>query len=294
MVDIETRAQEFELHRARLRSVAYRMLGSFAEAEDVVQEAWIRFDGAGIEGVENVAGWLTTIVARLCLNALRSRNRRREDPLEVYLPDPIVSSVAGIDPEKEALLADAVGVAMNVILDSLQPAERLAFVLHDMFDVPFEEIGSMLGRTPGATRQLASRARRRVQDISPAEQADPEQNPRVVNAFFAAARSGDLRQLIELLDPEVVLRSQGGPKRAAATAFVRGATAVAGRAMLFARPDAEILPVLVNGRPGVVILAGGERISVMSFAVVGARIVEIAALVDPDRLARLDLTAVGL
>jgi len=294
VADIDALAHEFELHRPRLRAVAYRMLGSLAEAEDVVQEAWIRFSGAGIEDVENVGGWLTTIVARLCLNVLRTRRHRREEPLEVYVPDPIFSSVERIDPEQEVLLADAVGVALHVILDTLQPAERLALVLHDMFDVPFDDIATMLGRTPAATRQLASRARRRVQDVSPPEDADPAQNRRVVDAFFAAARSGDMHQLIALLDPEVVLRAQGGPKRAAATALVRGARAVASRAMLFARPDAQVLPALVNGGAGVVIFAGGECVSVMSFTVVGSRIVQVAALVDPDRLGKLDLSSLGV
>lgn len=294
MADIDALAHEFELHRPRLRAVAYRMLGSFAEAEDIVQEAWIRFSGAGVEGVENVGGWLTTIVARLCLNALRARGHRREEPLEVYVPDPIVSGVEGIDPEQEVLLADAVGVALDVVLDTLQPAERLALVLHDIFDVPFDDIAAMLGRTPAATRQLASRARRRVRDVSPSEDADPARNRLAVDAFFAAARSGDMNELIALLDPEVVLRAQGGPKQAAATALVRGASAVASRAMLFARPDAHVLPALVNGGAGVVILADGECVSVMSFTVVGGRIVEIAALVDPDRLGNLDLSSLGV
>lgn len=293
MADIDALAAEFERERPRLRAVAYRMLGSMAEAEDVVQDAWIRFSDAGTEGVENVAGWLTTIVARLCLNALRSRRQRREQPLEVYVPDPVVSSPDGIDPEQEVLLADAVGVALDVILDTLQPAERLALVLHDMFDVPFDDIAAMLGRSPAAARQLASRARRRVQDAGPAEDPDPEQNRRVVDAFFTAARGGNMDQLIAVLDPDAVLRADGGTAAAAATAVVRGAAAVARRAMLFARPDAQVRPALVNGGPGVVVFAGGEVISVMGFTVAGGQIAEVTALVDPERLRRLDLSALG-
>lgn len=293
MTDIDALGHEFERHRPRLRAVAYRMLGSLTEAEDVVQEAWIRCSGAGIDGVDNVGSWLTTIVARLSLNTLRTRRRRREEPLEVYVPDPIISSADGIDPEQEVLLADAVGIALDVVLNTLQPAERLAFVLHDMFDVPYDDIATMLDRTPAATRQLASRARRRVHDLSTSEDADPAHNRRVVDAFFAAARSGDLQGLIELLDPEVVLRGQGGPKRPAATALVRGAGAVASLAMLSARPDAQNVPALVNGGTGVVIFAAGECVAVMSFTVVGNRIVEITALADPDRLASLNLSSLG-
>jgi RNA polymerase sigma factor (sigma-70 family) len=289
--DIDALARDFELHRPRLRAVAYRMLGSMTEAEDVVQESWIRFSASGTEGVDNVGGWLTTIVARLSLNALRSRKHRREEPLEVYVPDPIVSSADGIDPEHEILLADAVGIAVDIILAELQPAERLAFVLHDMFDVPFDDIAPMLGRTSAATRQLASRARRRVHDGTPPEDTDAAQSRVVVDAFFAAARGGDLARLIALLDPDVVLRTQGGPKRPAATALVRGAEAVATRAALFARPDAQVLPALVNGGPGVVVLVDGSCIAVMSFTVAGGRIVQVASLVDPDRLARVDLSA---
>jgi RNA polymerase sigma-70 factor (ECF subfamily) len=286
-------SDEFESSRPHLRAVAYRMLGSIPEAEDVVQEAWIRASEAGVDGVDNVGGWLTTIVARLSLNVLRTRRRRREEPLEVYVPDPILGNAAGIDPEQEALLADAIGVALDVVLDTLEPAERLAFVLHDMFDVPFDDIAAMLGRTPAATRQLASRARHRVRDASVSEDADRAHNRRVVDAFFAAARGGDLERLIGLLDPDAVLRTDGGPKRAAATALVRGASAVARRAIMFARPDAQVVPALINGGTGVVILAGGECISVMSLTVAGGRIVDVTALVDPDRLATLDLTVVG-
>ncbi|HEY7429573.1 MAG TPA: RNA polymerase sigma factor SigJ [Streptosporangiaceae bacterium] len=293
MADIDALAQEFELHRPRLRAVAYRMLGSFAEADDVLQESWLRFSNAGTDGVENVGSWLTTIVARLCLNALRTRRQRREEPLEVYMPDPVVSSPGGIDPEQEILLADAVGVALDVILDTLQPAERLALVLHDMFDVPFEDIAAMLGRSPAATRQLASRARRQVRDASPPPDADQAQNRRVVDAFFTAARGGDIQRLIELLAPDAVLRADGGAARGAATAVVRGASAVASRAAMFARPDAQVRPALVNGGTGVAVFVGGECISVMAFTVAAGRIVEVDALVDPDRLARLDLSALG-
>ncbi|HEU5421450.1 MAG TPA: sigma-70 family RNA polymerase sigma factor [Streptosporangiaceae bacterium] len=294
MADSETLAREFEQHRTRLRAVAYRMLGSFAEADDVVQEAWLRFSQAGTEDVDNVGAWLTTIVARLSLNALRTRRRRQEEPLEVYVPDPVISSAEGIDPEQEVLLADAVGTALDVILDTLQPAERLALVLHDMFDVPYDDIARMLAKTPAAARQLASRARHRVRDVTPPQEPDPAQSRQVVDAFFAAAHGGDLDQLISLLDPDVVLRSQGGSRRPAATALVRGPAAVADRAMMFRRPDAQLVPALINGGPGVVALVGGELFSVLSFAVAGGRVTEISALVDPDRLAKVDLSPLGL
>ncbi len=293
VADIDALAQEFELHRPKLRAVAYRMLGSFAEADDVLQESWLRFSAAGTGGVENVGSWLTTIVARLCLNALRTRRQRREEPLEVYMPDPVISSPGAIDPEQEILLADAVGVALDVILDTLQPAERLALVLHDMFDVPFEDIAAMLGRSPAATRQLASRARRQVRDSSPPPEPDPARSRGVVDAFFSAARGGDLQALIALLDPGVVLRADGGRERAAATAIVRGASAVASRATMFARPDGRVVPALVNGGAGVVVLVGGECISVMAFTVAGGRVVQVDALVDPERLRRLDLSELG-
>ncbi|HEY1642771.1 MAG TPA: sigma-70 family RNA polymerase sigma factor [Streptosporangiaceae bacterium] len=293
MADTEALAREFEQHRTRLTAVAYRMLGSLAEAEDVVQDAWLRFSTAGTERVDNIGAWLTTIVARLSLNALRARRRRHEEPLEVFVPDPVISSLDGIDPEQELLLADAVGIALDVILDTLQPAERLALVLHDMFDVPYDDIAPMLGRTAVATRQLASRARHRVRDVTPPQESDPGLSREVVTAFFSAAHGGDLNQLISLLDPDVVLRSQGGPRRPAATALVRGAAAVASRAMMFRRPEAQLVPVLINGGPGVVILTAGEPISVMSFTVADGRITEITALNDPDRLARLDLSQIG-
>jgi len=294
VADTEALAREFEEHRPRLRAISYRMLGSFAEADDTVQETWLRFSGAGAEDVENVGAWLTTIVARLSLNALRARRRHPEEPLEVYVPDPVISSAEGIDPEQEILLADAVGTALQVILDTLQPAERLALVLHDMFDVPYDDIARMLGKTPVATRQLTSRARHRVRDVDPPQEPDPALSRPVVSAFFAAAHGGDLDALISLLDPEIVLRSAGGPGRPAATALVQGADAVASRAMMFRRPDARVIPALINGGPGVVIVAGDERVSVMSFTVAGGRITEITALVDPDRLARLDLSPLGL
>jgi RNA polymerase sigma-70 factor, ECF subfamily len=293
VADIDALAQQFELHRPKLRAVAYRMLGSFAEADDVLQESWLRFSTAGTDGVENVSSWLTTIVARLCLNALRTRRQRREEPLEVYMPDPVISSPGAIDPEQEVLLADAVGVALDVILDTLQPAERLALVLHDMFDVPFEDIAAMLGRSPAATRQLASRARRQVRDSTPPPDPDLARSRRVVDAFFTAARGGDLQGLIALLDPGVVLRADGGRERAAASAIVRGANAVASRAAMFARPDARVVPALVNGGAGVVVLAGGERVSVMAFTVARGRIVQVDALVDPERLRNLDLASLG-
>jgi RNA polymerase sigma factor (sigma-70 family) len=280
-------AQRFEEHRPRLTAVAYRMLGSSSEAEDAVQEAWLRFGRTDTSEVENLAGWLTTVVARLCLNMLRSRGSRREQPLAAYVPDPIVTREG--DPEQEVLLADSVGLALMVVLETLAPAERLAFVLHDMFDVPFEEIAAIVGRTPAAARQLASRARRRVQDASPVPEPDLARQREVVDAFFAAARRGDFDALVAVLDPDVLLRSDGGSARPDATIVVRGAAAVAGRALTFAHMAPFARPALINGAAGVVVAPPGRRFSVMSFTVSGGKIATIVALVDPDRLDRLDL-----
>ena len=286
-------AERFEEFRPRLTAVAHRMLGSHAEADDAVQEAWIRFSRAGIEGVENLGGWLTTIVARICLNALRSRALRREDPVGVHLPDPVVrraERVAPAGPEDEALVADAVSLALVVVLDTLAPAERLAFVLHDLFDLPFAEIAPMVGRSPEAARQLASRARRRVRtaEAQPSD-VDLAAQRRVVDAFFAATRNGDFEALVTLLDPDVVLRADGGELRREASALLRGASAVAGRALLFRQPGAMLDPVLVNGAAGVVVSRAGVPLSVMGFAVSGGRITRIDILLDPARLTRLDL-----
>ncbi|HEY7144961.1 MAG TPA: sigma-70 family RNA polymerase sigma factor [Streptosporangiaceae bacterium] len=286
-------AEQFERYRPQLTAVSYRMLGSHAEADDAVQDSWIRVSRSGAAGVDNLGGWLTTIVARVCLNMLRSRNVRREDPAGFRLPDPVVSLDDGPGPEQEALLADSVGLALQVVLDTLAPAERLAFVLHDMFDLPYEDIAPMVGRTPVAARQLASRARRRVQGAD-VRAPDPDLGAQraVVSAFFAAARGGDFDGLVAVLDPGVVLRSDGGAQRAGATQVLRGAAAVAGRAVLFSQPGAVVWPALVNGAAGVVVTVAGRPVSVMGFTVANGKIAEILSLVDPDRLARLDLSAI--
>jgi RNA polymerase sigma factor (sigma-70 family) len=282
-------AQRFEEHRGHLRAVAYRMLGSLAEADDAVQEAWLRLSRADTADVEYLGGWLTTVVARVCLNVLRSRRTRREESLDAHVPDPIVGPESGLDPEREAVLADSVGLAMLVVLETLAPAERLAFVLHDMFGVSFDEIASILGRSSTATRQLASRARRRVQGSARVPDTDLSGQRQVVDAFFAAARRGDFEALIAVLDPDVVLRSDGGRLRPAASVVVRGAQAVASQALMFARPLTTVHATLVNGAAGVVIAPDGQAVSVMAFTVRGGRIVEINSVADPERLRRLNL-----
>jgi RNA polymerase sigma-70 factor (ECF subfamily) len=280
--------ERFEEHRARLRSVAYRMLGSFTEADDAVQDTWLRLSRSGTEGVDNLGGWLTTILARVCLNMLRARNTRREESLTVRLPDPVVLSVGDLQPEEEALLADSVGLAMLIVLDTLAPAERLAFVLHDMFDLPFEEIAPMVGRTPAAARQLASRARRRVKGAErPAPDPDLARQRRVVDAFFQAARGGDFDALVALLDPNVVLRADFGATRPAASTIIHGAAAVAGQALIGARPVSELHPARVNGAAGAVITMRGRPFAVMGFTVVDGKIVEIDAIADPERVRRI-------
>ena len=288
-------AQRFEEHRARLRAVAYRMLGSLGEADDAVQEAWLRLDRSGIGGVENLGGWLTTVVARVCLNMLRSRRSRREEPLEGFqparVPDPIVSRESGIDPEHEALLADSVGLALLVVLEMLTPAERLAFVLHDTFAVPFEEIAPIVGRSPAAARQLASRARRRVRWAPAVPDVDLARQRELVDAFLAASRGGDFGALLEVLDPDVVLRADYGA--AGASRKVDGAAAVADQALTFSRlggPDLLARPALVNGAVGRVVFRDGRLFAVMGFTVAGGKIVEIDILADPERLRRLDLS----
>jgi RNA polymerase sigma factor (sigma-70 family) len=290
MDDSEFLAERFEEHRTHLRAVAYRMLGSLSEADDAVQEAWLRLNRSDASAIENLRAWLTTVVARVSLNVLRSRRSRREEPLEVHVPEPIVSSADGVDPEHQALLADSVGLALLVVLERLAPAERLAFVLHDMFAVPFDEIAPMVGRTPTAARQLASRARRRVQGEPTVPDADLPRQREVVDAFFAAARGGDFDALVAVLDPDVVLRSDGGALRPDATAVVHGAEQVARRAFMFAGLSPYVRPALVNGVAGVVVAPRGVPFSVMAFTVVGGRIVAIDALGDPERLRDLDLT----
>jgi RNA polymerase sigma factor (sigma-70 family) len=277
----------FERQRPRLRAVAYRMLGSLSDADDAVQETWLRLAGAEATEIANLDGWLTTVLSRVCLNMLRSRRSRREEPLDDRLPDPVLSAADGLSPEHQVLVADAVGLALMVVLDSLGPAERLAFVLHDLFAVPFDEIAPLVGRTAAATRQLASRARRRVRAQAPAPDPDPGRQRAAVDAFFAAARAGDLDALVAVLDPEVVLRSDGGDSRARRTIVLRGARTVAEQAVTFTRFAPFVRPVLVNGAAGVVVAAGGRVLSVMAFTVTGDRIVAIDVLADPDRLTRL-------
>ena len=292
MADQEWLAGRFEEHRSRLRAVAYRMLGSLSEADDAVQDTWLRLSRSNADEVENLGGWLTTVVARVCLNMLRSRQTRREEPFGPHVPEPIIDPVAGVDPEHEALLADSVGLALLVVLETLSPAERLAFVLHDMFAVPFDQIAPIVERSPEAARQLASRARRRVQGSSPAGDADPEQQRQVVEAFLAAAREGDFDALVALLDPDIVLRADSGPGLPGATIEVRGAAEVAARALTYARLQLLNRPVLVNGLLGMMSYRDGRPFSVGAITVRGGRIVEIDILADPERLSRLDLTAV--
>jgi RNA polymerase sigma-70 factor, ECF subfamily len=282
-------AQQFEENRTHLRAVAYRMLGSISEAEDALQEAWLRLSRSDTSEVENLSGWMTTIVARVCLNMLRSRSSRREQPLGVHVPDPIVSRADGIDPEHEALLADSVGLALLVVLEMLSPAERLAFVLHDMFSVPFEEISSIVGRSPTAARQLASRARRRVQGAAPSPDTDLTHQREVVDAFLAASREGDFEALLVVLDPDVVLRADAGAVRAGLSREVHGARAVAEQALFFSRAAPSARPALVNGAAGVVVALEGRPIAVMGFTVRHGQIVEIDILADPTRLRQLDL-----
>jgi RNA polymerase sigma factor (sigma-70 family) len=282
-------AERFEEHRTRLRAVAYRMLGSLSEADDAVQEAWLRVSRADTGSVENLAAWLTTVVARVCLNMLRARESRREEPFDVHVPDPIISHEDGVDPEQEVLLADSVGLALLVVLDTLTPAERLAFVLHDMFAVPFEEIAPIIERSPAAARQLASRARRRVQGQSPVPDPDLARQREVVDAFLAAARNGDFDALVAVLDPDVVLRADGGTARARQTAVIHGARAVAGQAVVARRLTPFARPALINGTAGVVAVAAGRVLSVMAFTVAHGKIVAIDVLLDPERLADVDL-----
>jgi RNA polymerase sigma factor (sigma-70 family) len=286
-------AEQFEANRARLRAVAYRMLGSLSEADDAVQESWIRLSRGDTAGIENLSGWLTTVVARVCLNMLRSRKSRREEPLRVHVPDPIVSRADGLDPEQAALLADSVGLALLVILETLAPDERLAFVLHDMFAMQFDDIAPIVGRSPSAARQLASRARRRVQRAATVPDADPARQREAVDAFLAAARGGDFDALLAVLDPDVVLRADRGAVAPGASRVVRGAREVAGGALTFARLAEFARPALVNGAPGIVSsLPGGRPLAVMGFTVRRGKIVEIDILADPARLRQLDLTVV--
>jgi RNA polymerase sigma factor (sigma-70 family) len=280
-------AEQFEAHRSHLRAVAYRMLGSVSEAEDAVQEGWIRFSRTDTSDVNNLGGWLTTVVSRVCLDALRSRRARREELQDGRVPDPIVSTDPVADPEHEAMMADAVGLAMLIVLDTLPPAERLAFVLHDMFAVPFTDIAPIVGRSADATKMMASRARKRVQGSGTVPDADLSRQREVVDAFLAAARRGDFEALVAVLDPDVVLRAD----EVAGLRVIRGATAVASGAILFSRLGPAEQLVLVNGTPGVVASRDGELFSVAAFTVVNDRIVEIDIVGDPDRLRALGIAA---
>jgi RNA polymerase sigma-70 factor, ECF subfamily len=290
-------AGQFEQHRAHLRAVAYRMLGSASEADDAVQEGWIRLSRTDVGAVENLRAWLTTVVARVCLDMLRTRTSRREDPIDeeagpdTHVPDPVITRADG-DPESDALLADSVGLALLVVLETLEPAERLAFVLHDVFGMTFDEIAPIVDRTPVATRQLASRARRQVQGRAPSSDADLRTQRRVVDAFLAAARDGDFEALVAVLDPEIVLRADGGALEGASR-VVRGAHAVATQAATFSRLGLSNQLVLVNGHLGFVSRRPDGRVfSVLGFTIAGGKIVEIDILADPVRLSRLDLSAI--
>jgi RNA polymerase sigma-70 factor, ECF subfamily len=293
MNENEWLAERFEEHRAHLRAVAYRMLGSLTEADDAVQDTWLRLSKSGADEVENLGGWLTTIVARVCLNMLRSRNTRREDSFGVHLPDPVISVDGELHPEEEALLADSVGLALLVVLDTLSPDERLAFVLHDIFEVPFEEIAPMVGRSSAAARQLASRARRRVRGAAiPVPDADLARQRDVVDAFFLAAREGNFGALVNILDAEVVLRIDAGADVPVASMMIHGAVSVArqtlkGLASSLARPGVKLHPAMVNGAAGVVITVGGQPFVVVGFTIAAGKIVEIDSIADLERVRRI-------
>jgi RNA polymerase sigma-70 factor (ECF subfamily) len=299
MTAMDDKTGQFEEHRAHLRAVAYRMLGSLSEADDAIQETWIRFDRTDTAGVENLRGWLTTVVSRVSLNILRSRRTRREDPMQPHMPDMVLDRPGETDPEHEALLADSVGVALLVVLDTLSAAERLAFVLHDIFAVPFDEIAPIVERSPEAARQLASRARRRIQGEATVPDVDVERQREVVDAFLAASRDGDFDALLAVLDPDVVVRADQGVVPAGAigpvgsSGPVRGAEAVARRAMVFAQIGVITHPALVNGVAGAVTTRDGVAFSVGAFTVRGGKIVALDVLADPDRLRELDLTILG-
>ncbi|MFC4030192.1 sigma-70 family RNA polymerase sigma factor [Streptomyces polygonati] len=281
--------EQFEEHRVRLRAVAYRMLGSASEADDAVQEAWLRLSRADTSAVENLGGWLTTVVARLCLNMLRTRRSRREEPLDVEEPAAVLGGKDGGGPEQEALLADSVGLALLVVLDTLTPAERIAFVLHDLFAVPFDAIGPMVERTPAAARQLASRARRRVKGVARVPEADLARQRRVVDAFLAASREGDFEALVALLDPDIVLRADAAAGPTALPVTLRGARIVANGASAASARARFSEPALVNGSVGLVTAPLGRLHVVLGFTVVGDRITAIEVIGDPDRLRSLDI-----
>jgi RNA polymerase sigma factor (sigma-70 family) len=281
-------ADRFEAHRSHLRAVAYRMLGSLSEADDAVQKAWLRLSRTDAGEIENLGGWLTTVVARVSLDMLRSRKARREEPLDARLPEPIVDRADGIDPEHEALLADSVGLALLVVLETLTPPERLAFVLHDIFDVPFDEIAQIVDRSPEAARQLASRARRRVRAERTEPDSDLETQREVVDAFMAAAREGDFNRLLAVLDPDVVVRQDLGP--VGGRREIRGAAAVAAQAASYAQLELDIRPALINGVAGAVAFRDGRPFSIGVVTVRNGKIVELDFLTDRERLQQLDLT----
>jgi len=281
-------AERFQQHRPRLRAVAYRMLGSTSEADDAVQEAWIRLSRSDADEIDNMDAWLVTVVGRVSLNMLRARKARREQPLGVHLPDPILDRADGMNPEHEALLADSVGLALLVVLETLSPPERLAFVLHDMFAVPFDQIAPIIDRSPDAVRQLASRARRRLQGENAVPDADLTTQREVADAFMAAAREGDFEALLEVLDPDVVLRADFGVE--GESRVVRGARLVAGQALFYSRLGLEFRPALVNGVVGGVAMRDGEPFSAAAVTVRGRKIVAMDFLNDPERLHQLDLT----
>jgi RNA polymerase sigma-70 factor (ECF subfamily) len=283
-------AEQFEHHRPHLRAVAYRMLGSLSDADDAVQEAWLRLSRSDADAVANLGGWLTTVVARVCLDMLRTRRSRREELVGTSLPEPILSTGEDSDPAHQAELADSVGLALLVVLETMPPAERLAFVLHDMFAVPFDEIAPIVDRTPQAARKLASRARARIQGERAVPDADLATQRRVTEAFLAAAHEGDFEALLEVLDPDVVLRADFGALPTAESRVVRGAQAVASQAMFYSQIGLEMRPALVNGAVGAVSLRDGRPFSVAAVTVNGGRIVEMDFLVDRERLAQLDLT----
>ena len=283
-------AERFESHRTHLRAVAYRMLGSLSEADDAVQESWLRLSRTDTSEVDNLGGWLTTVVARVSLDMLRSRKSRREDSLDLHMPEPIVSRADGVDPEHEALLADSIGLALLVVLDTLAPAERLAFVLHDMFAVPFDEIATIVGRSPNAAKMMASRARHRVQGAAAVPDPDLSRQREVAGAFLAAARGGDFEALLAVLDPDVVLRTDVGAAISGAYREVRGAVAVAKGASTASRIAAHARLALVNGNVGLVTIRDGRPVSVMAFTIAHGKVIAIDVVADPDRLRGLDLT----
>src|SRR5512132_381751 len=288
MDEREFLAQQFEEHRTRLRAVAYRMLGSLSEADDAVQETWLRLSRIDSDEVENLGGWLTTVVARVSLNILRSRRSLREEPLDLRMPEPIVDRADGTDPEHEAILADSVGLALLVVLETLNPAERLAFVLHDMFGVPFDEIAPIVGRTPDAARQLASRARRRVRGAPLNEDIGLARQREVVDAFLAASRAGDFEALVAVLDPDVVFRADTGPGSRLARSPLEGAEPVARQVLERGRPLAGLArPALVNGAAGLVVGRPGRPIAVVGFTIAHGRIAAIDLITDPEKLARV-------